>query len=52
VHEYYSVMRFKAAYKRLIEPLPDRSQWPDVDLPFGLWHHLTRRPLVCIENSG
>ena len=25
VHEYYSVDRFKAAYKRLIEPLPDRS---------------------------
>ena len=36
VHEYYSVDRFKAAYKRLIEPLPDRSQWPNVELPFGL----------------
>jgi len=36
VHEYYSVERFQAAYKRLIEPLPDRSQWPDVDLPFVL----------------
>ena len=36
VHEYYSVERFQAAYKRLIEPLPDRTQWPDVDLHFGL----------------
>ncbi|CAA0806649.1 Unknown protein [Striga hermonthica] len=36
VHEYYSVKRFQAAYKRLIEPLPDKSQWPDVELPFGV----------------
>jgi hypothetical protein len=34
VHEYYSVQRFKNAYKRIIEPLPDRSQWPHVDLPY------------------
>jgi len=27
VHEYYSIERFRAAYKRTIEPLPDRSQW-------------------------
>jgi hypothetical protein len=33
VHEYYSVEKFRAAYRRTIEPLPDRSQWPDVDLP-------------------
>jgi hypothetical protein len=25
VHEYYSVERFKNAYKRLIEPLPDKT---------------------------
>lgn len=36
MHEYYSVERFKAAYRRLIEPMPDRSQWPDVELPFGV----------------
>jgi hypothetical protein len=34
VHEYYSVERFKNAYKRLIEPLPDKTQWPDVQLDF------------------
>ena len=34
VHEYYSVERFQNAYKRLIEPLPDKSYWPHVDLPF------------------
>jgi hypothetical protein len=43
VHEYYSVERFKAAYKRLIEPLPNRSQWPDVDLPFGIKAPLDKR---------
>jgi hypothetical protein len=36
VHEYYSVERFQAAYKRLIEPLPDKSQWPKVELNFEL----------------
>jgi hypothetical protein len=34
VHEYYSVERFQKAYKRLIEPLPDKSYWPHVELPF------------------
>lgn len=34
VHEYFSVERFQNAYKRLIEPLPDKSYWPHVDLPF------------------
>jgi hypothetical protein len=34
VHEYYSVERFQNAYKRMIEPLPDKSHWPEVDLPF------------------
>ena len=32
MHEYYSVERFRAAYKRTIESFPDRSQWPNVDL--------------------
>ncbi|KAF0926254.1 hypothetical protein E2562_022082 [Oryza meyeriana var. granulata] len=32
VNEYYSVEKFKTAYKTLVEPLPDKSQWPTVDL--------------------
>jgi hypothetical protein len=32
VNEYYSVERFRNAYKRLIEPLPDKKQWPKVDI--------------------
>ena len=32
VHEYYSVARFRAAYEGRVEALPDRSQWPVVDL--------------------
>ena len=34
MHEYYSVNRFKAAYGREIEPLTDKMQWPQVELPF------------------
>jgi hypothetical protein len=43
VHEYYSVQRFKNAYKRIIEPLPDRSQWPHVDLPYMVGAPLDKR---------
>ncbi|CAO2190691.1 unnamed protein product [Urochloa humidicola] len=43
VHEYYSVDKFREAYSRLIEPLPDRSQWPDVDLPFQLGAPIGKR---------
>jgi hypothetical protein len=43
MHEYYFVVRFRAAYKRLIEPLSDRSQWPDVDLPFGVMAPLDKK---------
>jgi hypothetical protein len=32
VHEYFSVENFRNAYKRLIEPLPGKSQWPQVQL--------------------
>lgn len=32
VHEYFSVENFRNAYKRLIEPLPDKTQWPQVQL--------------------
>jgi hypothetical protein len=34
VHEYYSIQIFKNTYYTIIEPLPDRTQWPNVDLPF------------------
>ncbi|XP_062201788.1 uncharacterized protein LOC133904333 [Phragmites australis] len=36
VDDYYSLEKFKEVYKRLIEPLPDKSQWPNVELPFEL----------------
>ncbi|WVZ96919.1 hypothetical protein U9M48_042499, partial [Paspalum notatum var. saurae] len=60
VHDYYSVERFKNAYKRIIEPLPDRTQWPHVDLPFvvgaplrrgkGRWKKL--RMKSCLEGGN
>jgi hypothetical protein len=34
VHEYHSVDRFRAAYDREIEPMIDKTQWPQVELPF------------------
>ncbi|CAN6274954.1 unnamed protein product [Urochloa humidicola] len=34
VHDYYSVNRFRAAYAREIEPMTDKTQWPQVELPF------------------
>ncbi|WVZ87679.1 hypothetical protein U9M48_034280, partial [Paspalum notatum var. saurae] len=34
VHEYYSAAKFRAAYEAKIPPLPDRSDWPQVDLGF------------------
>jgi hypothetical protein len=36
VHNYYSVNMFRAAYSREIEPMTDKSQWPHVELPFGV----------------
>jgi hypothetical protein len=33
----------KNAYKRIIEPLPDRSQWPTVDLPYAIVAPLNKR---------
>jgi hypothetical protein len=32
VDKYYLVEKFRNAYKRLIEPLPDKSRWPKVDI--------------------
>ena len=34
MHDYYSVNRLRAAYGREIEPMTDKTQWPQVDLPF------------------
>lgn len=34
VHEYYSVARFRAAYEGRVEPMPDRTQWPEFQLGF------------------
>ena len=60
VHEYYSVARFKAAYAGRVEPMPDRSQWPEVDLGFKVYPPLRGRapgrPKVqrrrgCLENN-
>lgn len=45
MHEYYSIARFRAAYKGRVEPIPDRSQWPHVDLGFKVYPPLLgRRP--------
>jgi hypothetical protein len=36
VDDYYSVNRFRVAYAREIEPLTDKTQWPQVELPFAV----------------
>jgi hypothetical protein len=43
VHPYFSVCMFQAAYDREIEPLTDKSQWPEVHLPFSVCAPLTKR---------
>jgi len=43
VHEYYSVDRFMAAYGGEIEPMTDKSQWPQVHLPFVVGAPLAKR---------
>jgi hypothetical protein len=37
VDKCYSVSRFKAAYEGWIEPIPDKTLWPKVNLGFKLW---------------
>ena len=44
VHDYYSVNRFRAAYGREIEPMTDKTQWPEVDLPFLVGAPLAKLP--------
>jgi hypothetical protein len=36
VHEYYSVDRFRAAYAGIVPPMPDRTDWPQVELEYKL----------------
>jgi hypothetical protein len=43
VHEYYSVARFKAAYADRIEPIPDKDEWPVVNLGFKVYPSLLGR---------
>jgi hypothetical protein len=44
VHDYYSVARFKATYEDRVELIPDRSQWPVVELGYKV-----RPPLLGRE---
>jgi hypothetical protein len=37
VHEYYSVNKFRAAYADRVPPMPDRVDWPEVDLGYRLF---------------
>lgn len=61
INPYYSVALFWNAYNSIIEPLPDKSQWPKVDLPFVLGAPLAKRNLGryrklrikgCLEGGG
>ena len=61
MHEYYSVQRFRVAYASRVEPLPGRSQWPQVDLGFKVFPPLlgraAGRPRVvrirgCLEKNA
>jgi hypothetical protein len=36
VHEYYSVDKFRAAYAGIVPPMPDRTDWPQVELEYKL----------------
>ncbi|WVZ82023.1 hypothetical protein U9M48_029339 [Paspalum notatum var. saurae] len=45
MHPYYSVKHFRLAYAGVIKPLPDKDQWPKVDLGFKVMPPLTTRPV-------
>jgi hypothetical protein len=32
IDDYYSIEKFKNAYKRVVVPLGDKSFWPKVDI--------------------
>ncbi|CAO2187614.1 unnamed protein product, partial [Urochloa humidicola] len=37
VHEYYSVHKFRATYAGRVEAMPDRVDWPQVDLGYKVY---------------
>ena len=43
MHPYYSVYHFSLAYSSVIKPLPDKPQWPHVDLGFKVLPPLSKR---------
>ncbi|WVZ56439.1 hypothetical protein U9M48_006970 [Paspalum notatum var. saurae] len=43
VDSCYSVSKFKAAYEGWVEPIPDKTQWPKVDMGFKLWPPVLKR---------
>jgi hypothetical protein len=43
VDNYYFVSKFKSAYEGWIEPIPDKTQWPQVHLGFKLWPPVLKR---------
>jgi hypothetical protein len=45
VHHYYSVSMFRAAYAGEIEPIIDKSQWPQVTLDFEMVPPISKRPI-------
>ena len=49
MHEYYSVARFRATYEGRVEALPDRSQWPAVDLGFKMYPPFTTRDVTFYD---
>ncbi|KAM3190865.1 hypothetical protein ACQJBY_068691 [Aegilops geniculata] len=61
VHDYYSVSRFRAAYAGEIEPITDKSQWPQVTLDFemippdlksSVGRRRKQRIKSCLEDGG
>jgi hypothetical protein len=61
VDECYSVENSKAAYCRLIEPMTDKSQWPEVEMPLRVGAPLGKRSVGrqrknrikgCLEAGG
>jgi hypothetical protein len=43
--EYYSVKKFRNAYKRLVVTLGDNSFWPEVDIGVPVGAPLVKRPV-------
>jgi hypothetical protein len=43
VDDYYSVEKFKNAYKRIVVPLRDKSFWPKVDIGVSVQAPLVKR---------